>query len=413
MRINTTGKRGYMETKRFGYEELDKADLFIDAIYMSPRPATKSIEDDVLSKFLRLPNLGGFRVAKKANKTDIAFVVLYLNKYTPAWPDDFDTETGILTYYGDNIDAGNEIEKTKRRGNLILRQIFDNLAEGGEALNKIPPILLFQKTGEERDVRFLGLAVPGVPNLHPDEYFSTVWRTQNGIRFPNYVAKFSVIKLEEGFVKKEWLNALRQTNDKALDLAPSSWKNFTQKGLNGIEPLSAPQVIEYPGKSAMLPADEDGKSIIKAIHKKYGKNDSVGFEKFAKKLMYLMDSNFQNINLTRPWKDGGRDAIAEYVIKAPSNKLVVECAMEAKCYDPGKEGVAVKQTSRLISRIKHRQFGILITTSYIAKQAYDEVKEDGHPILFCTGKDIATILQQKANVTSKTINEWLEQNVEK
>ena len=232
MRITTTGKRGYMETKRFKYEELDDADLFIDAIYMSPRPATKGIEDDVLSKFLKLPNLGGFRVAKKANKTDNAFLVLYLNKYTPAWPDDFDTETGILTYYGDNIEAGNEIEKTKRRGNLILRQIFDNLAAGGEALNKIPPILLFQKTGEERDVRFLGLAVPGVPNLHPDEYFSTIWRTQNGIRFPNYVAKFSVIKLEEGFVKKEWLNALRQSNDKALDLAPSSWKNFIQKGLN-------------------------------------------------------------------------------------------------------------------------------------------------------------------------------------
>lgn len=401
-----------MKTKRFKYEELEKADLFIDAIYMSPRPSKIGHADDVLSKLIRIGNEGGIRVARSADqKGETAYIALQISGYNPAWPDSFDSETGILTYYGDNTKGGSDPENT--RGNPYIRKIFDDLNEGNTALNKIPPILVFQKTGELRDIRFLGLAVPGVPNLHPDEYFSTIWRTQNGIRFPNYVAKFSVIKLEEGFVKKEWLNALRQSNDKALDLAPSSWKNFIQKGLNGIEPLAAPQVIEYPGKGAMLPSDGDGMAIIKAIHKKYGKNDSVGFEKFAKKLMYLMDSHFQNINLTRPWKDGGRDAVAEYVIKAPSNKLVVECAMEAKCYDPAKEGVAVKQMSRLISRIKHRQFGILITTSYIAKQAYDEVKEDGHPILFCTGKDIAEILQQKANVTSKTIDKWLEQNVEK
>ena len=403
-----------METKRFKYEELDKADLFIDAIYMSPRPPKQGLANEVLSKFLKVQNMGGFRVAKKADKTGDAYLVLYLNGYTPAWPDDFDTETGILTYYGDNIEAGSDVEKTSKGGNSILCQIFDNLAKGGNALKDIPPILLFQETDDEKyDVRFLGLAVPGVPNIHPDEYFSTVWRTQDGVRFSNYVAKFTVIKLKEGCIRKEWLYALKQNSDKAMDWAPSAWKDFIQKGLAGIEPLAAPKVIQYPGKDAMLPSDKEGMEIVKIIHKKYGKNDSVGFEKFAKRLMYLIDSNFRNINLTRPWKDGGRDAIAEYVIKTPSNKIIVECAMEAKCYDPEKEGVAVKQTSRLISRIKYRQFGILITTSYIAKQAYDEVKEDGHPILFCTGKDIATILQQKANVTSKTINEWLEQNVEK
>lgn len=401
-----------METKRFRYEDLNKADLFIDAIYMSPRPSRIGHADDVLSKLIRIGNEGGIRVARSADKKgETAYIALQLSGYNPAWPDSFDSETGILTYYGDNTKGGSAPENT--RGNPYIRKIFDNLSEGDTALNRIPPILVFQKTGELRDIRFLGLAVPGIPNIPADECFSTIWRTQNGIRFPNYVAKFTIIQVEEGHIKKEWLYALKQNRVKAMELAPLSWKNFIKNGLKGIKPLAAPQVIEYPGKSAMLPSDEDGMGIIKAIHKKYGKNDSVGFEKFAKKLMYIMDSNFQNINLTRPWKDGGRDAVAEYVIKAPSNRLVVGCAMEAKCYDPDKESVAVKQTSRLISRIKHRQFGILITTSYIAKQAYDEVKEDEHPILFCTGKDIAALLQQKANVTSKTINEWLEKNVEK
>lgn len=400
-----------MEIKKFKYEELDKTDLFIDAIYMSPRPSKIGHADDVLSKLIKIGNEGGIRVAKSTDrKGETAYIALQLSGYNPAWPDFFDSETGILTYYGDNTKGGSDPENT--RGNPYIRKIFDNLSEGDKALNQIPPILVFQKTGELRDIRFLGLAVPGVPNIPTDECFTTIWRTQNGTRFPNYVAKFTVIKLQEPCIKKEWLYALKQNSDKAMDLAPSAWKDFIQKGLLGIEPLAAPKVIQYPGKDAMLPSDKEGMEIVKIIHKKYGKNDSVGFEKFAKKLMYLMDPNFQNINLTRPWKDGGRDAIAEYVIKTPSNKLIVECAMEAKCYDPEKEGITVKQTSRLISRIKHRQFGILITTSYIAKQAYDEVMEDGHPILFCTGKDIAAILQQKANITSKTVDEWLDKNID-
>ncbi len=50
--------------------------------------------------------------------------------------------------------------------------------------------------------------------------------------------------------------------------------------------------------------------------------------------------------------------------------------------------------SRLISRIRYRQFGIMITTSYVDKQAYQEVVDDGHPILIVTATDIAGILRK-------------------
>ena len=62
--------------------------------------------------------------------------------------------------------------------------------------------------------------------------------------------------------------------------------------------------------------------------------------------------------------------------------------------------------SRLISRIKYRQFGILVTTSYVNKQAYNEVIEDGHPILIITASDIAAILKSNS-ITSKNIKNWL------
>jgi Restriction endonuclease len=40
--------------------------------------------------------------------------------------------------------------------------------------------------------------------------------------------------------------------------------------------------------------------------------------------------------------------------------------------------VGVKELARLISRIKHREFGVLVTTSYVNEQAYREVRDDGH-----------------------------------
>ncbi|MGU3269043.1 restriction endonuclease [Pseudomonas paraeruginosa] len=54
--------------------------------------------------------------------------------------------------------------------------------------------------------------------------------------------------------------------------------------------------------------------------------------------------------------------------------------------------MGVKEVSRLISRIRHRQFGVSVTTSIVARQAYEEVREDRHPIVFIAGRDISEIL---------------------
>ena len=62
--------------------------------------------------------------------------------------------------------------------------------------------------------------------------------------------------------------------------------------------------------------------------------------------------------------------------------------------------------SRLISRIRYRQFGILVTTSFVDNQAYSEVVEDGHPILIVTATDIVSILRSKA-INSSNIDQWL------
>lgn len=82
--------------------------------------------------------------------------------------------------------------------------------------------------------------------------------------------------------------------------------------------------------------------------------------------------------------------------------------MEAKCFAPG-NSVGVRELSRLISRIKHREFGVMITTSYVHEQAYREIREDGHPIIVFSGADIVNTLRAVGITTIPSLRAWLEQ----
>jgi Restriction endonuclease len=67
---------------------------------------------------------------------------------------------------------------------------------------------------------------------------------------------------------------------------------------------------------------------------------------------------------------------------------VIDFALEAKC-KPIDSGVGVKELARLISRLRHRQFGLLVTTSFLAEQAYKELRDDQHPVMVIAAVNIA------------------------
>ena len=48
----------------------------------------------------------------------------------------------------------------------------------------------------------------------------------------------------------------------------------------------------------------------------------------------------------------------------------------------------------------------MLTTSYVHKQAYQEVIEDGHPILIVSACDIARVLRNNS-IMSSDIDDWL------
>jgi hypothetical protein len=125
-----------------------------------------------------------------------------------------------------------------------------------------------------------------------------------------------------------------------------------------------------------------------------------------------MDKNFFSFDLTRPTRDGGRDAIGLYRVGHGASSILVDFALEAKCFNID-NSVGVREVSRLISRLRHRQFGVLVTTSYLHSQAYRELKEDGHPVVVIAAKDIVDILASAGLNSVTGVAQWLELNFPK
>jgi hypothetical protein len=134
----------------------------------------------------------------------------------------------------------------------------------------------------------------------------------------------------------------------------------------------------------------------------------VAFENFAAQLWLRSDPNVASVEVTRPSRDGGRDAIGEYRLGPGVDPIRLQFALEAKCYNPDGGGLGVKMVSRLISRIKHREFGVFVTTAYVGDQPYKEVREDGHPIVFLVGRDLVEILKKMGFSTPTALATYLD-----
>ena len=142
----------------------------------------------------------------RLSRDAVRLVVLYTSGAEPDWPDELDPYTGAFTYFGDNRSPGRELHDTPKRGNLLLRAVFERAHAGQAGRAKVPPFLLFDKPGTGRDVRFRGLLAPGSDRTSGEEDLVAVWRTTKGQRFQNYRARFTV--LDAGSVTRSWITEL-------------------------------------------------------------------------------------------------------------------------------------------------------------------------------------------------------------
>lgn len=378
---------------------LENTDLIVDEVYGGSRNGNAS--DDPLPKLVGVDNQAGFRhLGKRPNTETLKLIVLKTSLKEPDWPDSLDPETGIFTYYGDRRTPG-DLHDTPRQGNLILKNLFD-AAHHSDLTDHFPPILLFRSTGVYRDVRFLGLAVPGASTLGHDDDLVALWRAtgQESIRFQNYRAKFTV--LDTPIVSREWIKDVQSGINIKSPHAPTAWVNWVKH--RQYDALMAPHSLEIRDKTQQLPNTQTDTKILNLIYARY-KDDPYGFEYCAMEIARLSLPDIHEWELTRPWRDGGRDAIGSYKIGNGLGAIDVDFALEAKCYQ-SKSGVGVKELSRLISRLRHRQFGVLVTTSYLSGQAYKELKEDNHPVVVIAATDIVEILKKRVG-TLDNIRNWI------
>lgn len=384
------------------FDALTAADLVVEETYLSGTAGHAG--DDPLAALLPVGNQGGFRYAGSPSKGTVRLVVLYTSGANEDWPDRLDVAAGVFTYYGDNRRPGSELHDTPRSGNQILRWAFANGNSGRQGRAQVPPLLLFERAGTTgRAVRFRGLLAPGSPSLPPDQHLVAVWRSRGGERFQNYRAVFTV--LDASVVSRSWIQAVLASGPSGAlgPDCPDAWRAWVEA--DDYRPLLAPPTSNYRPRAAQEPSDANGKQLLDLLWKHF-ENRPTDFEACAAELFRMQAPAVETIEMTRPSRDGGRDAVGQYAIGPEADRVRLNFALEAKCYRPG-NAVGVKDVARLISRLKHREFGVIVTTSYVHEQAYKEIREDGHPVIILSGQDILQILKI-ANIGSPgALTAWL------
>lgn len=387
-----------MTDRKIPYTDLATSDLILDCVYEGGRRGNAG--DDPIARLLPVGNMGGIRCSGSIAQNLVRIVVLYTSGVEIDWPDHLDPMTGDFTYYGDNRQPGTELHDTPRGGNALLRDLFSTSRASSEMRRTTPPIFLFERVSS-RDVRFRGLLVPGSGRLTTEEELVAIWRTTRNQRFQNYRAHFTVLRT--AVISRAWIDEILDGNPIG-DACPKEWREWVEGGVYCA--LEAPRNASTRSKEEQLPAAED-MWIVQKIYQ-YFSPDPVKFEAFAAEMWRQFDPHVVSIDLTRPSRDGGRDAIGEYRIGPVTDPIRFQFALEAKCYDPNGHGIGVKSVSRLISRIKHREFGVFVTTGFIGGQAYHEVREDGHYVIFLSGRDIADFIKGRGIIDQQALETYLE-----
>ena len=368
--------------------------------------------DDLFNAFFRfndgkgINNVSGFRPKSRSdiNNTEItscAFCVLITNLGELEWPDQINLETGIFTYYGDNRVPGAAIDSTPVGGNKLLQVTYENLHSNSRDL--INPFICFEvvKTKEGSYMKFLGIAAPGGQGISSVDDLVAVWKIKDKKRFQNYRAIFTI--LNEGEISKLWLEDLVDgVKPHESKYAPTSWSYWVKTGIyNAMECKSE---INPRTKSDQLPTSADEIRILEYLFNNLSDRE---FEYAAAEIVRLLDPAFKDLLVTPASKDGGRDVIGKYYLGHAGHQIRLSAYVEAKKWKAS-SSIGVKPMMRLISRLKHRDIGVFITTSFFDQQIQKELIEDGHPVMLISGGDISRIIMKSELSSPSVLQAWVD-----
>jgi hypothetical protein len=211
------------------HDRVPGSDLIVGTVYLGNPQGT--VAQEPISRLCGVGNFGGFRAKGAWSVPGATLVVLFTTESEHEWPDRLDRTTGRFEYYGDNREPRPIEESLEgRKGNRLLRQTFDCLADGRR--DRIPPFFVFRSANDHgsRAVEFLGLAVPGGPGGPASDDLVAIWSTGATGRFINYRARFTV--LDEPAIRRSWVARLGAELSNA-DGAPDAWRSWVIGGSMG------------------------------------------------------------------------------------------------------------------------------------------------------------------------------------
>ena len=312
--------------------------------------------------------------------------MLYTSGAEPDWPDALDPYTGAFTYFGDNRSPGRELHDTPRKGNLLLSRVFERAHAGRAGRGQVPPFLLFDKPGTGRDVRFRGLLAPARTGSAAKKTSSRSGAPQEGsgsrTTAPGSPSWTSRRVTRPG--SPSYSPATRSARP-----ARPPWRTWVDSGT--YTPLLAPPTViirsreqQQPARRGQapagpgLPALQGPAARLRAVRRR-------------------PDAHAASPTSTGSTSPGPGATAAATPSATTSSAHAPTPSRSSSRWKPSAthpaNGVGVRETSRLISRLRHRQFGVLVTTSHLDTQAYQEIREDGHPVVVLAGRDIADILK--------------------
>ncbi|MDZ4992311.1 hypothetical protein GNF80_04895 [Clostridium perfringens] len=222
------------------FEEVYTSDLYKNCIYEGGKKG--NLSDEVISKLMNCENSGGFRKVGKS-KGKLNYVVLYsAENNKEEWVDEINYENKLVKYNGDNKKVNVDIHDTRKKGNLILKKTFDSLKNGNK--KEIAPFFMFTQE-EGRDVKFIGLLVPGHKDVE-ENLIEVDIEKENGI-VKNYVAYFTI--LDTKIIDRRWLDDLKKGISYESQYAPKEWKDWVDNidsiDINHKEPIMKDEEVNY------------------------------------------------------------------------------------------------------------------------------------------------------------------------
>lgn len=255
----------------------------------------------------------------------------------------------------------------------------------------------------------MGLCAPGSPGLQPPDNLTRAQRRIKSKRLWNYHAVFTI--LDVALIKRAWIDDM-ETGRIDSPHRPIVWKMWQKSGL--YRPLKQKSRFSIRSAEIQLPTDDLRKAMLFKLYR-YFSSEPYKFLHFAAGIYSQTDSKIALERARRHASDGAYTVNGEFRLGIDADPVQMGFLLEAKCYNPGigtrkRKSVGAKEMLKLISRMGKRQFGVMVTTSVVAQQAYEEFRKQNHPVVCIAGADIIDILISN-NITSvRQLAEWLSDN---